>query len=184
MTFRLRHAVVGAVRSRSRALSSGVLRACARAGAFGSAVGLTLLGIAGLAAAQPSQVIFVVPATPIKSGQVIREVDLGERRLLATAGAASSHATDRNEVVGKIARRPLAVGAPITLSSIGEPTRFKRGDRVKILLQSGALMISAQGIALEPGIVGRDVLVRNADTGVQIRGVAGEDGVVVVGAGP
>jgi flagella basal body P-ring formation protein FlgA len=52
---------------------------------------------------------------------------------------------------------------------------------ISIVFAVDGLSIEATGIALEPGITGKFISVRNADTGIIVRGVVQASGRVQVG---
>jgi flagella basal body P-ring formation protein FlgA len=58
-------------------------------------------------------------------------------------------------------RRQLPAGAPIALADLTLPTQINRGDSVRLQLRVGALWLTGQGVALEPGAAGERIRVRN-----------------------
>lgn len=63
------------------------------------------------------------------------------------------------EAEGLEARRNLAAGRIVRERDLVEPRLVRRGDQVSILVQSGALTITARGEALEEGAEGDTVRV-------------------------
>jgi flagella basal body P-ring formation protein FlgA len=124
---------------------------------------------------------FPVPTVTIQTGDVLSEDLVGERRLIANDIAMRTHYTSRDEVIGKVARRPLAAGAAIPVNALREPYTFKEGERVTVEFVSGGLRIRGMALALQPGIVGSMVRARNVDTGVILNGVVRPDGRIEVG---
>lgn len=133
------------------------------------------------ARAEQETAVFVVPAVTVLPGETLTEEILVERKLFGNAIAKRSHFTSRDAVVGKVARRTLAAGAAIPTIAVGEARAFKEGERATLEFRDGGLSISAVGIALQPGFVGRPARVRNLDTGAIVTGTVREDGVVEVG---
>jgi flagella basal body P-ring formation protein FlgA len=124
---------------------------------------------------------FPVPTVTIQTGDVLSEDLVVERRLIANGIAMRTHYTSRDEVIGKVARRPLAAGAAIPVNALREPYTFKEGERVAVEFVSGGLRIRGMALALQPGIVGSMVRARNVDTGVILNGVVRPDGRIEVG---
>lgn len=123
---------------------------------------------------------FPVPTVTVRAGDVLSDDIVIERRLIANQVALRTHYTIRNEVVGKVARRPLAAGAAIPINALREPFAFKEGERVVVEYASGGLRIRAMAVALQPGIVGSSARARNVDTGVIVNGVVHSDGRIEV----
>lgn len=123
---------------------------------------------------------FPVPSASIRAGDTLTAEMIVERKLLASEAAMRAHFTTRESVVGKVARRPLPAGVAIPLNSLRDAHVFKEGERVVVEYSSGGLSIRTMGVALQPGIAGQPVRVRNADTGVIVTGIARSDGTVEV----
>lgn len=121
-----------------------------------------------------------VPSVAVHAGDVMTSELLVERRLVVNEAAARSYVVAREQVVGKVARRALMAGAAIPLNALREPWLFKDGERVVIQFASGGLNIRGAGVALQPGVLGELISVRNIDTGVTVRGVVQADGSVQV----
>jgi flagella basal body P-ring formation protein FlgA len=137
--------------------------------------------MAGAASAQErAHVTFPVPAVAIQAGDTLTEEMIVERTLIANATALRTHHTLRASVVGRVARRAIAAGSAIPLNALREAHVFKEGERVALAFASGALSIRGAGIALQPGVVGSPVRVRNVDTGVIVNGVVRADGSVEI----
>ncbi|MBN9260287.1 MAG: flagellar basal body P-ring formation protein FlgA [Hyphomicrobium sp.] len=122
-----------------------------------------------------------VPTVTILQGDVLADELVGEQRFLVNARQVQGFHTAREAVVGKVARRVLQAGHAIPVNALRDPWVFKEGDRVPILFTTGGLSIEATGIALEPGVAGKLISVRNADTGIIVRGVVQVSGRVQVG---
>jgi len=147
-----------------------------------------LLSLASLALASHSAVAegesatsFPVPTVTIQTGDVLNEDLVVERRLIANDIALRTYYTSRDEVIGKVARRPLAAGAAIPVNALREPYTFKEGERVVVEFISGGLRIRGMALALQPGIVGSMVRARNVDTGIIVNGVVRPDGRIEIG---
>lgn len=143
-----------------------------------------LIGIGTLAAtsmpAVANGILVPVPSVTVRAGDVIVNSAIDYRKLIVNEAAARSYVLAREQVVGKVARRSLPAGAAIPLNAIREPWLFKDGERVAIQFASGGLNIRGAGVALQPGVVGELINVRNIDTGVNVRGIVQPDGSVQV----
>ena len=133
------------------------------------------------AAAQGSGMALPVPTVTILQGDVLADELVGEQRFLVNARQVQGFHPAREAVVGKVARRVLQAGHAIPVNALRDPWVFKEGDRVPILFTTGGLSIEATGIALEPGVAGKLISVRNADKGIIVRGVVQVSGRVQVG---
>jgi flagella basal body P-ring formation protein FlgA len=147
---------------------------------FAAAVGFAV-AFAFSARAQSSGMALPVPTVTILQGDVLADELVGEQRFIVTGRQVQGFHTSREAVVGKVARRVLPAGHAIPVNALREPWVFKEGDRVSLVFTTGGLSIEATGIALEPGVAGKLISVRNADTGIIVRGVVHASGRVTVG---
>ena len=70
-------------------------------------------------------------------------------------------AAKTDELIGRRAKMTIMAGETIKRSSIDIPPVIPKGQKVKMLLQSGMLIASATGVAVEDGFDGSIVRVRN-----------------------
>jgi len=145
-----------------------------------AAIGLAVV-FALSAQARASGMTLPVPTVTILQGDLVAEELVGEQRFVVNARQVQGFFTSRDAVVGKVARRVLPAGHAIPVNALRDPWVFKEGDRVPIVFASGGLSIEATGIALEPGVAGKLISVRNSDTGLIVRGVVAVSGRVEVG---
>lgn len=139
------------------------------------------LAPAAVMAAGPSATSMPVPTVTIMQGDVLAEELVGEERFVADEKQLRNYFTSREAVLGKVARRVLPKGHAIPINALRDPFLFKEGERVVLVFTTGGLSIEASGVALQPGVLGSLVNVRNADTGVVIRGQVQSNGSVQVG---
>ena len=123
-----------------------------------------------------------VPAVTIYPGDVIRDEQLTDHDF-PDAIATAAFAANRAVLVGKVARRTLLPGQAIPANAIGEPRLVTVGARVRVVYEDGGLNITAYGAALQPGVAGDFVSVRNVESGVTVSGTVAPDGSVHVGPG-
>ena len=76
--------------------------------------------------------MFPVPSINIGAGDMITNEMLTEKRLIANAIAQRTHFTSRNALVGKVAKRPIAVGSAIPINAVRDAYVFKEGERIKL----------------------------------------------------
>jgi flagella basal body P-ring formation protein FlgA len=141
----------------------------------------TALAPAAAVAAGPTATSMPVPSVTILQGDVLSEELVAEERFVANDKVLRNYFTSREAVVGKVARRVLPKGHAIPINALRDPFLFKEGERVVLVFVTGGLSIEASGVALQPGVLGSLVNVRNADTGVVIRGLVQSNGSVQVG---
>ncbi|MBS0184728.1 MAG: flagellar basal body P-ring formation protein FlgA [Nitrospira sp.] len=77
--------------------------------------------------------------------------------------------TDRDEVIGKSASRPLPPNMPLRSAFVKLPEVVKKGDRVLIEARRGGLSIRAYGVTKSNGQLGQTVMVSNLDSGRELR---------------
>lgn len=123
---------------------------------------------------------FPVPNVAIQVGETLTENLIVERRLVANPIALRTHHSSREGVIGKVALKRLAAGAAIPLNALRSSHVFKEGERVTVEFLSGALSIRTVGVALQPGVIGGPVKVKNIDTGTIVTGVVRSDGIVEI----
>jgi flagella basal body P-ring formation protein FlgA len=122
------------------------------------------------------------PRHVIYPGDVISEDMLADAPLAAPSHAGSV-ALAPEDVVGMMATRTLLPGAAIPISALSPPRLVRAGAAVKMFYIDGGLTITATGDALQDGVVGQTVRLRNEDSGVTVTGRVRADGAVQVGGG-
>jgi flagella basal body P-ring formation protein FlgA len=86
-----------------------------------------------------------------------------------------------DEVEGKKVNRNVGAGTIISQGFISEEQIIKRGEKVTIIVQSGAVQIKTLGTALEDASAGQSVRVkRDGSVKKALEGIASEDGSVVI----
>ncbi len=88
--------------------------------------------------------------------------------------------TDRDDVIGKSAARPLPADAPLRQAFLKTPFLVKKGDRVTIEAKRGGLSIHTYGVTKASGHVGQTVMVANLDSGRELRAKIVAPGMVQV----
>ncbi|MFG1421501.1 flagellar basal body P-ring formation chaperone FlgA [Roseixanthobacter liquoris] len=121
-----------------------------------------------------------VPAVTIFPGDVITAGMLTERMMPQSAVARSGTMAGTPSLIGKAARRLLVAGQPIPLNSVSEVPLVTKGAATRVRLEEGGLSISGYATALESGVAGAVVRLKNMDSGQTILGVVQTDGSVRV----
>jgi flagella basal body P-ring formation protein FlgA len=93
--------------------------------------------------------------------------------------------TDEQQMIGRIARRPLRQGQILRMTDlINEPTMHKN-DLITIAVQTTDMSLTVRGKALEDGAVGQTIRVMNVNTNKQLMGVVKDAATVTIQpAGP
>ena len=105
----------------------------------------------------------LVDPRPLKKKHVISPSDLVVRQLSLTQYG-DGLMVQPEALVGKRMVRSVRRGTPIYGELVEEVPVVRRGDRVTLLLEAGALSIMALGQAKEDGILGQKIAVLNLDS--------------------
>ncbi|MEL6979743.1 MAG: flagellar basal body P-ring formation chaperone FlgA [Pseudomonadota bacterium] len=144
----------------SRAGAGGGGSGGAGHGLRGAALGMTAaLLLSGAPLSALAGEVLVAAAT-IPAGVVIEP---GHVRL-ADGEPAPGVLSDPNAAVGLEAKVALYKGKTIRSSDLGPRTVIRRNDVVALVFRRGALAISTEGRALEPGAVGDRIRIMNLDS--------------------
>ena len=110
----------------------------------------------------------LVPTRFVKHDEVI---EAGDLKTVKVRVLQLNHPfiTNRDEVVGKSAARPLQPETPLRAGFVKPALVIKKGDRVMIEVRRGGLSIQTYGITKSNGQVGQTIMVANADSGREFR---------------
>jgi flagellar basal body P-ring formation protein FlgA len=122
------------------------------------------------------------PRVVIYPGSVIQD-DMLTDLPAGTARGPGPFAETRAALIGKMARQTLLPGGPIPLSALENPRLVTNGSQVRLVYVEGGLTIVTVGAALQDGVAGAVVKVRNSDSGVTVSGEVQADGTVLVSGG-
>lgn len=121
---------------------------------------------------------YVVAARDIERGTLITSSMLSERG--GNLGDLSAQAlTAEEDIVGKIAQRPIRSGSVFLAHYLQAPHLVERGQRVTVIAQGSAFRVSREGEALEDGALGEQIRVRFGAREIMTARVA-ERGILVV----
>ena len=122
------------------------------------------------------------PKAVIYPGDVIRD-DMLTDNPGAVRDSGGPYATSREVVVGKTARMTLLPGHAIAFASLTNRKLVANGKDVTLIFEQDGLTIVTTGSALQDGMIGDMVRVRNSDSGVTVSGAVQADGSVKVTGG-
>ena len=123
-----------------------------------------------------------VPRTTIYPGDVISADQLMDRAFIAHTVTRSSIFEHRDALIGKVARRTLLPGQPVPVNAIRDAYLVSQGKASMVVFEGSGLSITMHAIALDNGVAGDTVKLRNPDSGVIIQGIVERDGTVRLGA--
>jgi flagella basal body P-ring formation protein FlgA len=128
------------------------------------------------------QVTIAVPAHGMSIGDVFGPADVTETKL-PRERVASDAITNRQQIIGKAARRILRAGETVRAGDIAEPIVVRKGDLVTMALNTPGMQLTAQGKAVEDGAMGTSIRVTNTQSNRVIDAVVvGPNQVVIGGA--
>lgn len=136
------------------------------------ALALALLAVAPAPAAEGQTLV----ATRAIRGTTL----IGPADVALVPGTVPGALSDPALAVGREARVTLYPGRPIRPGELSAPATVARNATVTLRYATGALLILAEGRALERGGPGDRVRVMNVDTKVIVTGRIGADGIVEV----
>ncbi len=87
-------------------------------------------------------------------------------------------------IVGKIARRNIAMGQKFTLGQLDSPPDVRRGDQVLVKVIDGLASLSLEAVAQSSGKKGDTIVVHNPSSGRNFRALISEKGEAVVASRP
>jgi flagella basal body P-ring formation protein FlgA len=123
-----------------------------------------------------------VPKIVIYPGEIISAEALQDRAFNANWSARMPVHRNRNDLVGKVAKRTLVAGQPVPINATRVPDAVTQGKTYRIEFREAGLVISGTAVAMNSGAVGDLVSLRNPDSGAVVSGVVGADGTVRVSA--
>jgi flagella basal body P-ring formation protein FlgA len=106
----------------------------------------------------------------IVTGQVITP-DLVELRLEPTSAYGPTPLTNLEEINGLEATRTIRVGQRLHASDFVAADLVRKNETVRLTITRGALKITVETVALGNAKIGQQVLLKNPDSGKEIRGI-------------
>ncbi|MEQ8587418.1 MAG: flagellar basal body P-ring formation chaperone FlgA [Thalassobaculaceae bacterium] len=93
-------------------------------------------------------------------GQVITEAMISWERVPARRAGVTT-VTQREDVVGQTARRPLTAGVPLRLTDLKPNLMVTKGETITLMVRTGLMTLTARGTALESATRDGVIRVRN-----------------------
>lgn len=124
----------------------------------------------------------LVLTRPVGAGQSIT-ADMLALQPRDIAGLSQSYFTDPSVAVGAVAVRTLAAGAVLSLRDVRAAPVIHKGQPITLQFRSGALNVTAPGLALGDAATGQQVRAENSSSHRIVVGTVDAQGHVVVGAG-
>jgi len=118
---------------------------------------------------EASQYVIVAKQT-IVNGEVITS-DMVERRLEPTTMIGGSSLKNVEEVLGLETTRTLRAGQKIVASDLIPADLIRKNETVRLTISKNLLTITVETTALENAKMGEQVLLRNMESGKEIRGI-------------
>lgn len=119
-----------------------------------------------------------VPNVTLYPGDALTSAVLTNRPAPRSVVESGKYAPRMEALAGKVARRVLPAGAPISMSSVTDAIMVTKGVTARVVLHEGGLLISGYAIPLESGSAGSIVRLKNMDSGQIIVGEVQADGSV------
>jgi flagella basal body P-ring formation protein FlgA len=119
-------------------------------------------------------------AHSVAAGDLIQPEDLTYAKVASFAVPADAP-RDADQIIGKVARRPLRGGAAVATRDVAAPQVIKAGDTVAVAYRAGGVSLVLQGKAIGSAAVGDAVEIMNPVSKKLIHAVAAGTGEAVVG---
>jgi flagellar basal body P-ring formation protein FlgA len=123
-------------------------------------------------------VVVIVHALPADTVIQADDVALQPRNL---ADLRDQYIAEADRAVGWTTKRPVATGAVLSARQLEAPIAVNKGDEVRIRSGSGPVVVSMNGTALDKGMPGEQIAVRNVQSDRVIRAWVVGPGLVSTG---
>ncbi len=120
----------------------------------------------------------VVTQRPLLRGALISAEDL--RLELRQVGSSQDYFTEISDVIGKLAKRPLASRIVLSPQALSTPPLVRRGQQIVIVAAVPGIDVRMQGTALSDGAKGDHITVRNGLSKRTVEATVIEAGIVEV----
>jgi flagellar basal body P-ring formation protein FlgA len=121
-----------------------------------------------------------VPKRLISAGDVIAADDL-EWQAVHLARLSGNSLTDAEQLVGRMAKRPLKAGQVLRQSDVAVSPVIHKNDLIRLVVKTGQMTLSVQGKALQDAALGQTVRVVNVNSNRQLTGTVIDAGTVAIG---
>ncbi len=93
---------------------------------------------------------------------------------------APSTATDAQQLIGRVAKRPLRAGQMVRLTDLSSEATMRKNTLITIAVVTGQMSLTVRGKALEDGAIGQSIRVLNTNSNKQLIGVVKDAATVVI----
>ena len=121
-----------------------------------------------------------VPKRLISAGDIINADDL-EWQPVHLARLSGNSLTDAEQLVGRMARRPLKAGQILRQTDVAVSPVIHKNDLIRLVVKTGQMTLSVQGKALQDAAMGQAIRVVNVNSNRQLSGTVVDAGTVTVG---
>jgi flagella basal body P-ring formation protein FlgA len=104
----------------------------------------------------------------IERGEILSEGDVATTQVDVRSLPSGDLLTNADAIVGKAAKINLQSGKILTAGMLEMPTLVHRGEAVVVYVAIGDAAVTLSGIALDDGVLGEEIRVRNPDSRVII----------------
>lgn len=120
----------------------------------------------------------ITAAIPVKKGTILQARHLNET--VMDIAELKDPGFSAEEFLGKKLKRSLRAGSPIKVSMVESLPVIRRGEKVKIVIKSGAMFLTATGLAHSDGKVNDLIRVQNINSNKVVFGKVTGPGIVEV----
>jgi len=121
-----------------------------------------------------------VPKRLISAGAIISADDL-EWQPVHLARLSGNSLTDADQLVGRMAKRPLKAGQVLRTSDVAVSPVIHKNDLIRVVVQTGQMTLTVQGKAMQDAALGQTIRVINVNSNRQLSGTVVDAGTVAVG---
>jgi flagella basal body P-ring formation protein FlgA len=125
--------------------------------------------------------VLPIAVKPLKRGEVVSAGDVRLSKVNSTSTAPDS-IEQIGDIVGRLLLRDVGQGEMFSSKTVKIPPVVEAGSRVTMMYQRGRLEATARGVALEDGVSGQEINVRNEASRKVVKARIREKDVVMVGA--
>lgn len=131
--------------------------------------------------------VFQVVEVPVLARNIGKDDRIAEKDIrwtpLAVEQVREDMITDAGQLIGKMPRRLIRAGQPMTQNDVQRPVLVARQSLVTMIVQQGGMTITAQGKAVEDGGAGETIRVLNTNSNVTVEATVNGPGLVTVRSG-
>jgi len=120
----------------------------------------------------------VITAIPVKKGTILTPYHLKEAVMDISKIKDPGFSID--EFIGKKLKRNLRAGSPVKISMVEILPVIHRGEKVKIVIQSGSMLLTATGLAHNDGKINDLIRVQNLNSNKVVFGIVKGPGIVEI----